>query len=312
MRYVLLLCFFFSSLFFLLPSHRLTTMADCTPASPPTDSIDPAPVQGLLLINEIIPLSGEPASEQACIPQLASLQIELYSRANSPINLGGLRFQLAENPAALSETFLQQTTVTGGAFYLYAISFDQAIPFSPQQEFTLQLLIGDTLYDSVKVPGLAAGSAYARVPDGEKNWISTLQPTPGQSNPTQETPPTATVTRTPTVTPVATQRPQKPTEKQGSGGSSPTRTPGQHKETPPKTVVNGVQPDWNSLQEPDSTPPPVAVPPSLPPLLPQAIVENSPPIPRQALVTACSVALALSLFWVWFLLKRTRQKRTTP
>jgi hypothetical protein len=141
--------------------------------------------------------------------------------------------------------------------------------------------------NQVTVPQLAPDQSYARTTDGASNWQVISSPTIDSSNSsTSQATPTLSGHNGPGVTPES---------KNGASGTPPGNS---FNNT--KSLVNGVQPQWNNLQLPTTVTPTAATntdQPTVPATV--APASNISNVPRQIILTVLLILLTLVILWYW-------------
>ena len=235
----------------------------------------------------LYPHSTWNCSEQGAYFVASDSWIELYNTQNQPYNLYAAHASIADNTNT-AVYYLPFGASIAAHGYLVLFPYLNSL-FKETSTPTLKLVVSNVVVDQVAAPLLGPDQSYARTSDGASTWqISTL-PTIDASN-------TSFV-----VTPTAT------TSSSSSGGRSGTGQRGFITPTSStnRVYVSGRQPQWGNMQLPTA----IAT-------LPTTTLLQSPPAPsstgnigldttRRILLTILVIALALTLFWCWWLYRST-------
>jgi len=247
----------------------------------------PAPAApGIIVINEVllVPHSTWNCSETGSYFSTTDAWIELYNTQNQAFNLYAAHALIDSGPNTNTYSFSFGAAI---AAHGYLVVFPRtSSAFASSETATLRLVIPNVVVDQVTVPPLGPDQSYTRTSDGASSWEITSTPTIDASNTSLQVTPTAIISST------------------GPGGTGGTRTTSGSFNGDHKVLIDGVQPQWNRLQFPLSTPTPAinTAPTTL----------SSTPSPansgldltRHIVLTALVIALALTLFWCWKLFKK--------
>ena len=154
------------------------------------------------------------------------------------------------------------------------------------------------MVNQITVPQLGPDQSYTRTSDGASRWQTSSTPTIDASNTSLQ------VTPTPTPTSSSTTRSGgSNSRRSGSSDSGSYATNGSNY----RALVNGVQPQWNSLQLPGVTPTSTIDNGTFPTALSSSSSQSSAglDVPRKIALTLLAIALALTLFWGWRLLGKS-------
>jgi hypothetical protein len=266
----------------------------CAQPVPPGIPGSPAPApaaSGIIVINEVLlnPHSTWNCSEQGTYDIAFDSWIELYNTQNQPYNLYAAHASIADDTNTAVDYLPFGASIAAHGYLVlfpYLNSF-----FKETSTPTLKLVVSNVIVDQVAVPLLGPDQSYARTADGASTWqISTL--------------PTIDASNTSLVTPTASPTPA-PTSS-SSGGRSGT---GQGSFITPtsstrKVLVSGRQPQWSNMQLPTvATMPTATLLQSLP--TPSSTGNVGLDTTRRILLTILVIALALTLFWCWWLYRST-------
>jgi len=267
----------------------------CAQPVPPgiPGSPSPAPAaSGIIVINEVLlnPHSTWNCSEHGAYFTTTDSWVELYNTQNLSYNLYAAHATIADdtNTAVYYLPFGASIAAHG---YLVLFPYTTA-QFRETSTPTLKLVVSNIVVDQVSVPLLGPDQSYARTVDGASTWqISTL-PTVDASNTSLVVTPTTSTSSSPISS--------------SSGGRSGTGQGGFITPTSStnRVLVSGRQPQWSNMQLPT-----VAT-------IPTATLLQSSPTPsstgnvgldttRRILLTILVIALALTLFWCWWLYRST-------
>ena len=270
-------------------SSAISSGHGCAQPVPPGIPGSPAPApaaSGVIVINEVllVPHSTWNCSEHGAYFLTTDSWIELYNTQNQPFDLYASHATIADNTNTASY-FLPIGTSIAAHGYLVLFPYTDSF-FHETSTPTLKLVISNVVVDQVAVPLLGPDQSYARTADGASTWQITSLPTIDASN---------TSLITPTALPV-------PGSSGGSGGQGYFSTPA----ASPTRFVNGRQPLWSKMQLPTassvSTVPPSTLLQS-PSSTPSGSVNTGMDTLRRILLTVLIVALAITLFWCWWLFR---------
>lgn len=306
MRYIMhhivaaLAVFLFASITAPLLTTSYAVGHSCAQPVPPgiPGSPSPAPAaSGIIVINEVLlnPHSTWNCSEQGTYFVTTDSWIELYNTQNQPYNLYTAHAAIADdtNTAVYYLPFGASIAAHG---YLVLFPYYMNSFFKETSTPTLKLVVSNVVVDQVAVPSLGPDQSYARTADGASTWQTSALPTIDASNTSFVVTPTASTSSSPTSV----------TTSSSSGGRSGTGQGGFITPTnsTSRVYVSGRQPQWSNLQLPT-----VAT-------IPTATLLQSSPAPsptgnvgldttRRILLTILVIALALTLFWCWWLYRST-------
>lgn len=260
----------------------------CAPPVPPGIAGSPAPapaVPGVIVINEVllVPHSTWNCSETGSYFSTTDAWIELYNTQNQAFNLYAAHALIDSGPNTNTYSFSFGAAI---AAHSYLVVFPRtSSAFASSETATLRLVIPNVVVDQVTVPALGPDQSYARTSDGASNWEMTSTPTIDASNTSLQVSPTATGSSVGSV---------------GSIGTGNTRTTSGSNSGDHKVLVDGVQPPWNRLQFPSTTPtasvdlhPTTIATPTASP------VSSGPDLFRRIVLTVLVIALGAALFWCW-------------
>jgi hypothetical protein len=261
----------------------------CAPRIPPTLPGSPAPaVSGVIVINEVllVPHSTWNCSESpGTYSVIADTWIELYNTQNQPFNLYASHAAFDSGPGTIISYFPFGASIAAHGHLVLFPRYDASFLLS--ETSTLRLVIGGVVINQVTVPQLAPDQSYARTTDGASNWQVISSPTIDSSNSsTSQATPTLSGHNGPGVTPES---------KNGASGTPPGNS---FNNT--KSLVNGVQPQWNNLQLPTTVTPTAATntdQPTVPATV--APASNISNVPRQIILTVLLILLTLVILWCW-------------
>jgi hypothetical protein len=257
-----------------------------TPVSTPT-----AP--GTLFINEVLtnPNMAWNCADLSPTPKdpSADTWVELYNAQNQMIELTTWHFNMSDTEGNnLTFTPPAASVIAAHGFLIVFPSIDLT-----QNTYALQLVIANTIIDSVRVPTLLPGQSYARIPDGSANWQVSNYPTIGASN--RLNPPV------PTPTPTKTKKTRIPRTKTPEAGRSSSRsyptTVGSS--TADSRTNDGLQPSWGAMQFPGGTASPSTVATVKPASTTPQQPENASDLPKKIVISVSGVILAGALLWCW-------------
>ncbi len=269
----------------------------CAQPVPPGIPGNPAPApaaSGIIVINEVLlnPHSTWNCSEQGTYFSTTDSWVELYNTQNQPYNLYAAHASIADNTNTAVDYLPFGASIAAHGYLVLFPYLDSF--FKETSTPTLKLVVSNVVVDQVAVPLLGPDQSYARTADGSSTWQIRTLPTIDASNTSLLTP-TATTSLSPTSSANGS--------KSGTGtgrGSFITPT-----STTSKVYVSGRQPQWGNMQLPTA----IAT-------LPTATLLQSSPTPssmgnvgldttRRILLTILVIALALTLFWCWWLYRST-------
>lgn len=262
----------------------------CAPQVPPTLSGSPASapaVSGVIVMNEVllVPHSTWNCSESpGTYSVIADTWIELFNTQNQPFNLYASHAAFDSGPGTNFSYFPFGASIAAHGYLVLFPRYDAS--FLLTETATLRLVIGGVVINQVTVPQLAPDQSYARTVDGATNWQVISSPTIDSSNSsTSQATPTASGHNGPGVTPES---------KNGASGTPPGSS---FNNT--KSLVNGVQPQWNSLQLPTVTP--TFATNTDQPTVPATVTptSNISTVPRQIILTVLLILLTLVILWCW-------------
>jgi len=282
----------------------------CAPVVPPAVSgplVQPTATRGILFINEalLVPHSTWNCSELGTYSPVNDSWIEIYNAQDQPFDLYSVHTSIDGGPNTNPFYLPFGSAIAPYGFLVVFPRLDAN--FSSTETATWRLLIGSVVVDEVTIPALGEDQSYARAPDGSPSWIIASTPTIDASNISSVMPPTATMTKAEAR---ATARAEKNNggsnasgRGRGSGGGGGS-TYGNGTVTTNGQQIDGVQPTWTSLHHVGTA--------STAPVVTQqgnnTIVQASDgalDIPHKILLTLLVVALALALFWCWWLFRAT-------
>lgn len=293
------MCMVFFVLSMTTPAAVAATKHGCAPPTPPAvpgPLVQPAAVQGLLFINEVllVPHSTWNCSELNTYSAINDAWVELYNPQNQAFDLYAVHAGLDSGPNTNIFLFPLGAAIAAHGYLVLFPRIDSG--FLSTEKSTLRLLISGTPVDEVTVPALAQNTSYARIPDGSSTWQITASPTIEAANVLA---PIASTTRSRTTR----------TQASGAGGynSGGWSDTGAADGANHAQLTNGVQPAWNRLQLPTSPAATSATATSVIATPDTGSGATTPPgqtsttadIPRKILLTALAVALAGALFWCW-------------
>ena len=279
----------------------------CASPTPPGIAGSPAPapaVSGIILINEVllVPHSTWNCSETpGTYFDTTDAWIELYNTQNQPYDLYAAHALIDSGPNTNFYTFPLGAAIAAHGFL---VIFPRTAPdFTATETPTLRLVISNVVIDQVSVPTLGPDQSYARTSDGASSWEITSTPTIDASNTSLQ------VTPTPTVSSGRSSSRSSRSSRSGDGSSSGSTDSGSRDTTRGsynRALINGVQPRWNTLQLPATTPTPVVdtAPAALSSTPAPAPVSSGLDLPRRIALTVSVIVLALALFWCWRLFKK--------
>lgn len=259
----------------------------CAQPVPPGIPGNPSPApaaSGIIVINEVLltPHSTWNCSENGAYFTTTDSWIELYNTQNQPYNLYAAHAEIADNTNTSSYTMPFGTSIAAHG-YLVLFPYTDAL-FKETTTPTLKLIVNNVVVDQIAVPLLGPDQSYARTSDAAATWQISNLPTIDASN-------------TSMLTPTPTQRGSGSGSGSGSGGVI-TPTP-----NPTKVLVSGKQPQWSTMQFP-ATATATAVTLLQSPSSTSATISNAGlDTPRRILLTILVIALAITLFWCWWLFK---------
>ena len=257
----------------------------CAPLVPPGIPGSPAPApaaSGIIVINEVllVPHSTWNCSETGSYFSTTDAWIELYNTQNQAFNLYAAHALIDSGPNTNTYSFSFGAAI---AAHGYLVVFPRtSSAFASSETATLRLVIPNVVVDQVTVPPLGPDQSYARTFDGASSWGITSAPTIDASNTLLQVTPTAIISST------------------GPGATGGTRTTSGSISDDHKVLIDGVQPQWNRLQFPSTTPTASVD------LHPTTLTTPTPSpansgfdLTRHIVLTALVIALALTLFWCW-------------
>ena len=263
----------------------------CAPLVPPGIPGSPAPApatSGIIVINEVllVPHSTWNCSETGSYFSTADAWIELYNTQNQAFNLYAAHALLDSGPNTNTYSFSFGAAI---AAHGYLVVFPRtSSAFASSETATLRLVIPNVVVDQVTVPSLGPDQSYTRTSDGASSWEITSAPTIDASNTSLQVTPTAISSSTGPA---------------GPGGTGSTRTTSGSINSDHKVLIDGVQPQWNKLQFPLSTPTPaINTAPTTLSSTPSP-ANSGPDLPRRIVLTLLVIALAVTLFWCWKVFK---------
>ena len=266
----------------------------CAQPVPPGIPGSPAPApaaSGIIVINEVLlnPHSTWNCSEHGTYFTTTDSWIELYNTQNQPYNLYAAHATIADDTNT-SYYYLPFGASIAAHGYLVLFPYTTGL-FKETSTPTLKLVVSNVVVDQVAVPLLGPDQSYARTADGASTWqISTL-PTIDASN-------TSLVTPTASPTSAATSSSSGGRSVNGQGGfvtpTSSTR----------RVLVSGRQPQWSNMQLPTVATMPTATLLQLPSAS-SSTGNVGLDTTRRILLTILVIALALTLFWCWWLYRST-------
>nr|HET6903581.1 hypothetical protein [Ktedonobacteraceae bacterium] len=300
MRYIMaaLAVFLFACITAPLLTTSYAVGHGCAQPVPPGIPGSPAPApaaSGIIVINEVLlnPHSTWNCSEQGSYFTTTDSWIELYNTQNQPYNLYAAHATIADdtNTAVSSLPFGASIAAHG---YLVLFPYMDSF-FKETSTPTLKLVVSNVVVDQVAVPLLGPDQSYARTADGASTWqISTL-PTIDASNTSLVVTPTTSTSSSPTSEATSSSSGGRSVNGQG-GFVTPTSTR--------RVLVSGRQPQWSNMQLPTVATMPTAT------LLQSPSASSSTgnvglDTTRRILLTILVIALALTLFWCWWLYRST-------
>ena len=250
----------------------------------------PAPaVPGIIVINEVllVPHSTWNCSETGSYFSTTDAWIELYNTQNQALNLYAAHALIDSGPNTNAYSFSFGAAI---AAHGYLVVFPRtSSAFASSETATLRLVIPNVVVDQVTVPPLGPDQSYARTSDGASSWEITSAPTIDASNTSLQVTPSTISSSTGSF---------------GSGGTGNTRTTSGSNNGDHKVLINGVQPPWNRLQLPFTTPTArVALHPTTIAMPTASPVRSGLDLPRRIVLTVLVIALGVALFWCWKVFK---------
>ncbi|MEO8955358.1 MAG: hypothetical protein ACR2H5_16340 [Ktedonobacteraceae bacterium] len=270
----------------------------CAQPVPPGIPGSPAPApaaSGIIVINEVLlnPHSTWNCSEHNAYFTATDSWIELYNTQNQPYNLYAAHATIADDTNTAVSTLPFGASIAAHG-YLVLFPYYMNSFFKETSTPTLKLVVSNVIVDQVSVPLLGLDQSYARTADGASTWqISTL-PTIDASNTSFVVTPTTSASSSPTSSSNGGR------SGTGQGGfMTPTRTSSTN-----RVLVSGRQPQWSNMQLPTVATIPTAT------LLQSSSAPSSTgnvglDTTRRILLTILVIALALTLFWCWWLYRST-------
>ena len=259
----------------------------CAQPVPPGIPGNPSPApaaSGVIVINEVLltPHSTWNCSENGAYFATTDSWIELYNTQNQPYNLYSAHAAIADNTNT-SMYFMPFGASIAAHSYLVLFPYTNAL-FKETTTPTLKLIVNNVVVDQVAVPLLGPDQSYARTSDGASTWQVSTLPTIDASN-----------TSLLTLTSVA-----------GGGGSGSGSGSGGvviPTPDPTKVLVNGRQPQWSTMQFPPTTTVTAVTLLQSPSSTTSTISNAGLDTLRRVLLTVLVIALAITLFWCWWLFK---------
>jgi hypothetical protein len=247
-------------------------------------------VPGIIVVNEVllVPHSTWNCSETGGYFSTTDAWIELYNPQNQAFNLYAAHALIDSGPNTNTYSFPFGAAIAAHSYL--AVFPRTSSAFASSETATLRLVIPNVVVDQVTIPPLGPDQSYARTFDGAANWKITGTPTIDASNTSLQVTPTAITS---------------PTRTAGPGGAGSTRTTSGSYNSGHKVLVDGVQPAWNRLQFPSTTPtagvdlhPATLTKPTAAP------ANSGADLPRRIALTVSFMALAGALFWCWKVFKK--------
>ena len=233
------------------PHAQAMNAPSCLSAVPSPVQGTPVPTPtapGTLFLNEVLP---NPQTAWNCADQHPSSNdawVEMYNTQQQAVLLttAHLTFSAPEGDNLTYDLSPSSVIAGHGFLVVFPLVGSQASTLS-----SLQLIIGNTVIDSITLPTLLPDQSYARIPDGGANWQISNYPTIGASNLLNAPTATPSPPRIKKVhTPHVSRRGIKYSRNQGNDASSTTDSA-----TADGPVMNdGLQPSWHALQLPEMTP----------------------------------------------------------
>lgn len=289
-----------------MPHVQAASASSCVSAIPSPVQGTPLPASlapGTLFINEILtnPHTGWNCADQLSPPKnpLEDEWIELYNPQSQTIELTSWHFNMNDTQGN-NQTFNppSESVIAAHSFLVLFPSMELTNTYS------IQLIVGSAIIDSVSIPTLLPDQSYARIPDGSPNWQVSNYSTVGTNNRLDPPTPTPTPTKipTPTKTPkirVTRTKTPKATRSSSSNQNTTTVSPTSNS-TNTSSTNDGTQPSWHTLQFPGGTTTPSPVLATVTPssTTPQQSADTSD-LPKKVIISVSVVVLAFALLWCW-------------